>query len=620
MRGLSRVTPTTNELSQWHWPQRLGPVEWCDRHVAIPDNSLNSEPGLYRSSRTPYVRGILEAIADPGVREVWVYKATQVGLTRLAVNLMCYWADQDPGAAGYLLPDEDEIEDFFVEELVPTLDASPTMAKHKSKRPWDNRKRSIWLDSMPIFGLYAGSIAKLGRRSLRYIIGDEIDKYRPFRNEASPIQLLKKRQSNWQHRARAVFFSSPTTPDGNIAAGYATCPDQREYFIPCPACGQYQQVQWWQVKGFKNAEGSSKAERANQVRLTKPCFYECSLCGHHITDAEKTGSVERGVWVSGTTRDGKWTPSQQVDITGKLSPDRPPASRIGFHLTSLVSPWLSFSDLAAEFIEAEGDHDKSRDFRNARLALPWDEVVRSIRPSAVRDKIKLAGPPLIVPRWTVALIATFDTQKDWFAGTIRAWGWGYKSALVWHGECQTFDEVRKIGLESRFEIEGGGVVSPVALLIDSGGDRTDQVYQFASTDARILPTKGASTPMRKPWSITTLGNGVSLRMIDTAHFKDMLARLIGDPDQTKWLPHSGVSEQYCLEMASEHKIVNPKTKRLQWVPVGTSRVEAWDCEVLQCAAADMANVGMQQPEQAQTQSSEPKQQADSNPLNYRGRW
>lgn len=591
------------ERAAWSWPERIGPVEWCDRNVCIPDNSLNAEPGLYDSSRTPYVRGILEAAVDPIISEIWVYKATQVGLTRLAVNLICYWADQDPGATGYLLPDEDEVEDFFSEEVVPTLDASKTMQRHKSAKAWDNKKRAIWLDTMPIFGLYAGSIAKLGRRSLRNIIADEIDKYRPFRNEASPIQLLKKRQSNWKYRRpKGLFFSSPTTPDGNIAAGYNTCPDQREYWIPCIRCGKYQRVQWFQVKGFKDAPGSNKFEKANWIRLHKPAFYECENCRQPIEDKHKMTCVGHGTWVSGSTKDGKWAPCQNVADDGKLVGPRPEAARVGFHLTSLVSPWLTFSDLAAEFVEAEGDHDKSRDFRNSRLALPWDEVVKTVRPSAIRDKIPLSGPPLIVPKWTVSLIATFDTQKDWFAGCIRAWGYGLKSALVWYGECQTFDEVYRIGLESRFDVEGGGHMSPKAILIDSGGtnSRTSEVYEFALRDNRIYPTKGASNRIKSLFSRTQLGNGVELRVIDTIDFKDMLARLIADPDRTKWLPHRDVSEQYCLEMAGEHKIIDPKTKKDRWVPTGSGRVEAWDCEVLQCAAAFMDNVAVQDAPQQDT--------------------
>jgi hypothetical protein len=69
--------------------------------------------------------------------------------------------------------------------------------------------------------------------------------------------------------------------------------------------------------------------------------------------------------------------------------------------------------------------------------------------------------------------------------------------------------------------------------------------------------------------------------------------LLHDADPTKWMPHRDVSEQYCLEMASE-SLVKVKGKWV-WKPNGTARNEAWDCEVLQRAAAEMFNVASAAP-------------------------
>jgi phage terminase large subunit GpA-like protein len=568
--------------------------------VFIPDNAINPEPGPYSFDRTPYLRELVDWVIDQQVRELWFYKPTQVGFTRLIISLILYFVDQDPGALGLLMPDEDSVEEIFGEELKPTIDATPAARRHKTGRAWDNTKDEIWLDTMPIFGLYAGSVQRLARRSLRYALLDEIDKYRPFTREASPIQLLKKRTSNWLHRARLIAGSTPTTGDGNIALGYAACPDKREYFVPCWRCGFYQTLLWSQVRGFRDAKGGNKNEKANWVRLNQPAHYVCVNCKKEIEQASKAEVVAAGRWAGAKDEKGEFISQNRSYVEdGELRGEQPPAVKIGAHLNSLVSPWLSWSELAAEFIEAEGDIDKTRDFRNARLALPWDEVVKSVRPSAVRDKKPISGPKGIVPAWAVGLYATFDTQKDWFAGTIRAWGWGYRSALVWHGECQSFEEVFKLGLESQFLIDGRGgeVFTPTHLLIDSGGmeSRTSEVYEFALRDSRIVACKGASHPMKRPWHLSRLDNGIWLLLHDTNHYKDMLARLVADPEPTKWLPHNEVSEQYCLEMASERKVVNPRTRRHEWVPTGTARQEAWDCEELQCVAADMANVGLAPP-------------------------
>lgn len=602
-------------------PRRQSPAEWIESHVVIPDNGFNPEPGKYNLDRTPYWRGVLDLLADPSVREVWVYKANQIGFTQLMLAWAGYCAAQDPGAMGILMPDEDSVNELFCEEFKPLILSSPTLRSLRSSRAWDETKHELHLTTMPILGLYAGSASKLEKRKFRYVIGDEINLYRDMPGQTAVIPKLLVRTTTWGHRGKAIFGSKPTTPDGNITRGYESCPDKRRYMMPCPRCGRYQVWQWFGVRGFKDAPGVDKYERANWVRLNKPCHYECEHCHGQIEERERMECVRAGRWVSGTMDGGVWSPTQSVDESGNVTGARMESERVGMWVPGLVSPWLSMHQLAAEFIEAEGDHDKTRTFRNSRLALPWDEIVKKVRPSAVQDKKSISGKPGIVPKWAVALFAAFDTQKDWFAGTIRAWGFGYKSALVWHGELHTFDDVYTAGLETEFELEGGGKIKPHALLIDSGGNRTDEVYEFALRDPRIIPTKGASHKMHRPWHMTTLKSGVQLRIIDTGHYKDMLSRLIGDPDPTKWLPHADVSESYCLEMSSEHKVEDPRSKKQVWKPTGSGRQEAWDCEVLQVAAADMANVGVRQPDpESAPAPASARETVASSPVNYRGRW
>jgi phage terminase large subunit GpA-like protein len=591
---------------------------WCETApVFIPDNAINPEPGPYSFSRTPYLKEIADAFILPSTREIWVYKPTQVGFTRFLMNLIGYLADQDPGALGLLMPDEDTVEEIFGEELKPTIDATPCLARRKSERKWDSTKDEIWLDSMPIFGLYAGSVQKLARRSLRYVFLDEIDKYRPFRREASPIQLLKKRLSNWLHRARLIAGSTPTTPEGNIAIGFESCPDKRRYWLPCPKCGKHQVPIWSQVKGFRDVPGADKWERANYIRQhPETAYYECDNCRDAWPGERglKARIVEAGEWRSD-------------------KPETRGAGNIGFHTWGIVSPWLNLSDLAAEFVEAEGDADKTRDFRNARLALPYNEVAKSVRPSVVRDKKAISGPPLIVPRWATALFCTADTQHDWLKYLFRAWGPGYKSALIIEGvvaeanapvdpdqrKAWAWDELYRIALGSRFDVEGGGTAGAAALLIDSGGDRTTEVYEFSRRDPRILPTKGMAKSSVKLFYPSNPKPGVTLWMIDTGHFKGSLWHLMHDADPTKWLPHREVGEQYCLEMGSE-SLVREKGRWI-WKENGTARNEAWDCEVLQRAAAEMFNVGAA-PAQPGEAAPQPQASADgANPLtSYRGRW
>jgi phage terminase large subunit GpA-like protein len=573
----------------WAPPAKLKPSEWVEAHRVLPVG-VTAEPGPMRLDRTPYVRGILDAVADPLVEEITWVKPTQVGGSETGRNLLGYWIDVDPGPCLVVMPDEKSGKEAIEERIRPMLESSPKLRAHVSSRAWDNKLSSIKLDTMPIFVGWAGSPQSLASRPCRYVFFDECDKYPPFAaREADPISLGTERTATYGHRRKIVKTSTPTTREGPIWRAWEACGDRRHYHVPCPHCGTYQRLLWQQVKWPKLNE-PDKVKLADQVEQARLAWYECQSCKGRIDDRHKPKMLSAGRWES--------------DSPGAAS------KRVGFHLNAIYSPWRTFAAIAAEFIRANGDPGATMNFRNSWLAEPFENLITTTRPSAIRDKAMSAGKPGEVPQGASALIATADTQKDHFYWTVRWWGYGYRSGLVAHGICQTFDELQRICLESRFAFAGGSTITPSHLLLDSGGDRTNEVYQFALRDpGRIVPCKGSSHQMSRPWTNSPQPNGLVLRWVDTGYFKDMLARLINDPDQAKWMPNSTVDDDYCQQMASEHKIIDRKSGKTKWEPVTSgARNHLWDCEVLQCVAADMLQLGHAAPlepqQQEQSQSGE----------------
>jgi phage terminase large subunit GpA-like protein len=488
------------ERLAWAPAERLTPSQWAERYAVIPDNGINPEPGPLSLDRTPYFRGVLDAIADPLVEELVFLKPTQVGYSTLLRVLLGYWIDADPGPCLVVLPDELSAKEWLDEDVRPTLEQTDRLARHLSSRAWDTKKTAIKLASMSIFAAWAGSPQRLARRPIRYGLFDEIDKYPPFSGrEADPISLALKRLSNWGKRARAIFGSTPTVRDGNIWKRFQACPDKRYYQIPCPHCEVYQRLIWPQVKGWRGLRTGDKVALANEILIGRVAYYECAHCHEKIEDRHKPRFLLKGDWAS---------EGQTIDRDGTIRGERVRSTRIGFGLNSLYSPWLSFSTLAAEWVMAEGDLGATMDFRNSREAMPFEIQVAKTRPSHVRDKVQEADAhgnyrprpgapePLVVPKWAVLLLATADTQgndsKDgWFPWVIRAWGYGLRSQLVHFGIVSTFEELQAECLDRQFPIEGGGRCQPQMLLIDAGGNRWSEVMQFCGSDrVRIHPTKG----------------------------------------------------------------------------------------------------------------------------------
>jgi phage terminase large subunit GpA-like protein len=101
------------ERAAFRPPEKLGVSEWADRHRVLPTKN-QAEPGPWETSRTPYLREIMDAMHEPEVREITFLKSTQVGGTEALLNCLGWAIDQDPDpavcrprTARYLLPRQD---------------------------------------------------------------------------------------------------------------------------------------------------------------------------------------------------------------------------------------------------------------------------------------------------------------------------------------------------------------------------------------------------------------------------------------------------------------------------------------------------------------------------------
>lgn len=529
----------------------------------------------------------MDAVVEPHVRELVMMWATQIGKSTAIENVVGYWAAEDPGNALLTMPNEESVKETIAERIKPMVEASPNL-RDICDPDRDISANHVDFTTMSLYGAWATSPASLARRSCRYLLNDECDKFPTYAGkEGDPISLGRKRLQTYGHRRREISVSSPTTRNGTIYKLWELCGDRRFYFCPCPHCGEYQRLVWQQVK-WEKLDIPDAAKRASIVQQGKLAWYECLHCKQRITDWHKPKMLAHGRWLSET---------QTIRKDGTVEGYRPQAASVGFHLSTIYSPWVTWPELVADFIKAQNDPGKTQDFYNSLLAEPFDNTVSKTQAGTIRKKSDASKHERgVVPSWATGVFATVDTQKDWFKVHIGAWGFGYRYQLVQEMTCQTFEEVYAASFAT-YPMEGSKVgVQPNAMLIDSGGSRTNEVYEFAQRDpGRIFPTKGSSHQMRRPFQVSQLEDGTVLRLIDTIYFKDMLNRLIHDQDESKWMPHREVSEQFCIEMASEHKIIERGKNIETWVKkTSGARVEAWDCETLQCAAAYMANLGAQQ--------------------------
>ena len=593
--------------------RRWTPAEWAENcRVLGPDET--SEPGPYSFDRTPYWKFVLNLMTRPGIEEIIVCKGAQIGWSELCRNALGFWIDSDPGPTLVLMPDQNSTNAFRDERLEPLFKNTPAVGRHLSVRAWDATKYRVKFDTMSLFLTWAGSKSGTKSRPIRYLVCEEPDEYPPFSSTGGdPLAKAFKRITTYSDKgkARVLIGGTPTTRAGNIWKRWELSAVRYHLWVPCPACNGYQELIWKQVKWAEFKDVPERAKRAEMIRSGTGgggaggsgggAWYECVHCQARLRDHQKPRMLLRGIWA---------TEDQVVTLDGRVVGPTPRAKRVAVFVPSYYSPWVRFADLAAEWLEAQDDPQALCDFINQRLAEPFEEQREKIAPGTIETKATGAPPPLLVPAWASALIATADTQGNndadgYFYYTIRAWGYAYRSQLVDFGICNSVAELRQRCLERQIPREVGGAVAPQLLLVDSGGPRWNEIYQFALSDARIKPTKGMST--RGTWMVNEKlqkRHGLVLWEIDTNQSKDQLHRLITDPDRTRWMVHNQITPDYCRQMGAEAKIYNPNTRREEWVEVVKKNNHYWDCEHQQCAAAWRFGCGAPEPKPVETPRAE----------------
>lgn len=574
------------EAQAWKRPEKITVSQWADQYRFL--NPITSaEPGRWKTSRTPYLRGIMDAFTDPFVEEITVMAASQVGKTEGMYNMLGYLIDQDPGPTLMVMPRESDAKSVSYNRVLPMLEDSHALRKHLPAITDDITKLEYHLDRMILYFAGSNSPADLASRPIRFLFLDEVDKYPRFSGrEADPIKLAAERQKTFWNK-KTVKVSTPTTRDGYIFREYEKS-DRRRYYAPCPHCGKYQVFVFGQIKWPKKERSS---ERIKNERLA---WYECCHCSKRIEDYQKNKILLQGKWVP----DGA-----EIDESGVISGDVIKSKHQGFWINSLYSPWLTWSDIASEFMKSKDYIELLMNFVNSWLAEVWEEKIEE----TTVDKIKSLSCDYdegVVPEGVLVLTAGVDVQKDHFYYAIRGWGYYEESWLIRAGRVEYWEDI----IEALFKTEYKKLTSeetfPVYITCVDSGYRTDEVYRFCRYwQDKTKAVKGQEDISGGRFYRATkidinsrtgsvIHNGLVLWNINITQYKDKISRLVASRDPMKWHIFKNPSEEYLLQFTAEHKVLVRNRNTGSAKEVWQKKKEAvanhyLDAEVYAIAGADI---------------------------------
>jgi phage terminase large subunit GpA-like protein len=437
---------------------RLTVSEWADQHRRLPKKS-SAEPGPWRTSRTPYLREIMDCLStDSDVEEVILMKAAQVGGSEAILNALGYVIDHAPGPTIIVQPTVELAKRFSRQRLEPLITDTPRLsAKVAHSRARDSGNTVLTKSFPGGLAVITGANSAVGLRSMpaQYALLDEIDGYPvDVDEEGSPLALVEARQRTFVRRKR-IKVSTPTIAGRSAVEAAYLASDQRRYYVPCPDCGEMQPLEFprltWSKLGLP-------AERA---------VYECRACFFPIQNHHKAEMLARGDW----------------------RPERP--ERIGrvrgYHLNGLYAPvgWMSWGEIASQFSKVHRDPEKHRVFINTVLGEVWTS--RGEAPEW-EGLMRRRGSYRIgtVPMGALLLTAGVDVQKDRIVYEVVGWGRGKRSWSIDYGNLpgETADlqrgpwqQVDQL-LARHFPHDGGAFLSIRMLAIDSGYN-TQTVYGWA---------------------------------------------------------------------------------------------------------------------------------------------
>ena len=560
-------------------PQELLTVnEWADKHRVLSSRG-SSEPGKFRTDRTPYMKEPMEELSTGSLTQrVVLMFASQTGKTESMNNWTGYCIDFAPGALLLCQPTLQMAARLSKQRLEPMLLETPCLAEKipppRSRDSGNSQFAKVFPGGVLIL-TGANSAASLKSMPAKYIGLDEVDAYPgDVDGEGDPVALAEKRASTFTKR-KILLTSTPTIKDfSRIEAEYENS-DQRKYYVPAPCCGAFQVLKFDQLRW--------KDKDPNTVK------YECEVCNKQFDETAKTTMLRKGEWRA-----------TKPENAGKTA---------GFWLNGLNSPlgWFSWAEMVDEFLKAKDDPALMRTWTNTRKAETFSYEYQSKLNAESLLEIRENYLPGEIPKDVVCLCLGVDVQGGMGSASQRlevsCWGFGADPSgigeqmylidhTIIYGDPNQ-GEVWKgldILLTQTFDHPNGGKLKISGCAVDSGGLATQSVYDYCTKrrGQGVIAIKGSSRS-----GVPIIGKGTKVDInysgrvrkksgivyiINTEDIKDKIFSKIKSKDKIHF--HAETTEEYFKELTGEYRTLKTNKKGY---PVSTyekkpnQAVEKLDC-------------------------------------------
>jgi phage terminase large subunit GpA-like protein len=468
--------------------------EFAERTLIMPKGGENDELAgrKWTSALSPYLREVMDWFRSPGKQELFIRKSSQVGVTMAVLIVIIWHIVHRPVNIGYCIDSKEEAKKISKGRLQRWL-ADNKILEQMNEDEDDLANMTYYLKGMMVHFMGAYSEGAFRNKSLTIGILDELDAHPPVPNQGTTADAMRSRLKRPRH-SKLLGFSSPKLETDQTTVEYLTG-TQEKYHVPCPHCAHVQPFIWDRIT-YKGPEFEDLTGEPDLEKVRLHTYYLCEL-GCKIQHHEKHNILQHGVWVP-------------------TNPKAQPNKR-SMQISDLYSAFVTWGDLAVEWIAAQRDPNKFIYFIQNRLGEPWKEVSGQVKEREIlrlREKYALGTCP-IKPILTALIVDVQAVTLKWVMLAFSSTG---DMIVIDYGEALTWEEIDEL-LQRKIKSPFGEHPIQIGMVDEGDGKRALEVRRFTFGYDHVFPIKGRGG-LQMQGMITTSTTALDDREVLTYHIND----------------------------------------------------------------------------------------------------
>lgn len=549
----------------------------------VLSRSESSEQGPFNIHRSPFFIPIYKVIASGKYSRIVIVCSSQQGKTEFILNRCGHKLDTSPVPITFLFPTEGLAKSFSKNRFQKMLRSTPSLYSKMAKGKLDNILEK-YISGVRVGFAWATSAVQLCSHSAGEVYIDERDRMEDdVQGEGDPVELAATRGTTYPDFL-SIITSTPTIEGRSAIMKLFDSGTKWLFKWQCPFCKE--RFSPW-FENLKWPKGATPAV------AEKEAFVECPHCNAHIEDKYRLELNKTGYFVD--------VNNEIVDVSANYG-----SQTASFRIPGLCSPYKTFGELAAFFIEADESNDAYRikAVINTRFGETY-KIAGEVPNMDEMEPLRTRLQSLEVPEWALLLTAAVDVQKRGLYIVIRAWGPASRSQMVYFAflpgdtnNDNVWDDLGNI-LNSAYSTKDGKQSCYISKMAIDCRYREEMVFSFVHRHrekaiacrghaTQIAPVRMVSVEISQDGRLKK--GGIQLLNINDSYFKLWVYnRITRGPDvEDSWLIPEDSTEEYIKQVLSEEFITLP-SGRQKWVVKNSKQNHALDCEKMSGAIAYFLN-------------------------------